>query len=186
MKKKISFLLVILIGGILILTSIYIFVGYENKKNNTQTMDIENAVINKQDTDKKHTIKDEVKSSEDVNESTIQINRSEVSNKKGDEKKIITVEGKIGNIKSESQVSNKEKETKSVTNKFTMKEATNLCEKKYGKNSDAIYACDENVQDVNGERGYLVQVKSKELMKQGGNGVAFTVLVTLKGQIIEL
>ena len=39
---------------------------------------------------------------------------------------------------------------------------------------------------MNGNRGYLIQVLSKELINQGGMGVLFSILVTEEGDIIEI
>ncbi|MBY0754446.1 hypothetical protein K5V21_03150 [Clostridium sardiniense] len=172
MKHKKSSLLSILMVGILILVPMYLFVGCGNKDEdkqatNTQTTNTENAAS-----------QNTTKENQDVNKSEVKSNENN--------KKVVTAEEKNKNVKSESQVASKKEETKPSTSKFTPQDAINICEKKYGKDSDTIYASSENMKDVNGEKGYLVQVKSKELMKQGGNGVAFTVLVTPKGQIIEL
>ncbi|GAA0070792.1 hypothetical protein UT300003_23160 [Clostridium sardiniense] len=185
MKHKKSFLLSILMVGILILAPMYLFVGCGNKDEdtqatNTQTTNTENAAS--QNTTKEN---QDVNKSEEKASANNQENKSEVKSNENN-KKVVTAEEKNKNVKSESQVASKKEETKPSTSKFTPQDAINICEKKYGKDSDTIYASSENMKDVNGEKGYLVQVKSKELMKQGGNGVAFTVLVTPKGQIIEL
>lgn len=184
MKHKKSFLLSILIVGILILTPVYLFVGCGNKDADTQN-------TNTQTTTEDATNKNVTKENQDANKgeekasTNNQENKSEVKSNENN-KKVVTAEEKNKNVKSESQVSSKKEETKPSTSKFTPQDAINICEKKYGKDSDTIYASSESMKDVNGEKGYLVQVKSKELMKQGGNGVAFTVLVTPRGQIIEL
>lgn len=189
MKHKKSFLLSALIAGILILAPMYLFVGCGNKEDSTQAANTENTT--KQDATKENqdANKSEEKASVNNNEEKVssnnQENKSEVKSNENN-KNVVTSEEKNKNVKSESQVAGKKEETKPSSSKFTPQDAINICEKKYGKDSDTIYASSENMKDVNGEKGYLVQVKSKELMKQGGNGVAFTVLVTPKGQIIEL
>lgn len=184
MKHKKSFLLSILIVGILILTPVYLFVGCGNKEVDTQP-------TNTQTTNEDATNQNITKENQDANKgedkaSTNNQEKKSEAKSNGNNKKVVTAEEKNKNIKSESQVASKKEETKPSTSKFTAQDAINICEKKYGKDSDTIYASSENMKNINGEKGYLVQVKSKELMKQGGNGVAFTVLVTPKGQIIEL
>lgn len=191
MKNKKRFLISMLITCILVLTPMYLFVGCNDKENTTQTSSIESAVkenqnANGQEADKNDTNQKEIKSSDTSKESENQQNNSKVSNSNNDNNKVITAEEKNKNVKSESEVSNKKEESKPSSSKFTSKDAIKICENKYGKNSDTIYACGEKMKNVNGTNGYIVQVKSKELMKQGGNGVAFTVLVTPSGQIIEL
>lgn len=181
MKHKKSFLLSILIAGILILAPMYLLVGCGNKEDDTQTTNTESATKETQDANKTQ----DVNKPEDSNK-TQDANKTQNSSKTGNNKEGVTTKEKNKNVKSESQVASKKEETKPSTSKFTPQDAIDICEKKYGKDSDTIYASSENMKDVNGEKGYLVQVKSKELMKQGGNGVAFTVLVTPKGQIIEL
>ncbi|MGG7077027.1 hypothetical protein [Clostridium sardiniense] len=185
MKHKKSFLLSALIAGILILAPMYLFVGCGNKEASTQAANTQTT--NTEDTTKQDATKEnqDANKSEEKASANNQENKSEVKSDENN-KKIVTSEEKNKNVKSESQVAGKKEETKPSTSKFTPQNAINICEKKYGKDSDTIYASSENMKDVNGEKGYLVQVKSKELMKQGGNGVAFTVLVTPKGQIIEL
>jgi hypothetical protein len=79
----------------------------------------------------------------------------------------------------------KEKNKKSNTN-FTLEKAIEFCKEKYGNDVDTVYIGNENIENVNGKTGYIVQVKSKELMKQGGTGVLFTVLVCENGEIIEI
>lgn len=199
MKHKKSFSLSTFIVGILILVPIYLFVGCGNKETSIQTANTKNVTTETQDNSKSQDVNKDQKADEDketnknqdVNKDkqtnkTEEINKTQNVSKNENDKEVITAKEKNKNVKSESQVSNKKEETRSSTNKFTSKDAINICEKKYGKDSDTIYACSEEMKNVNGEKGYLVQVKSKELMKQGGNGVAFTVLVTTEGQIIEL
>lgn len=72
------------------------------------------------------------------------------------------------------------------TSSFTKEKAVQIAEKKYGKDEDTIYSPSNNMENLNGKIGYMIQIKSKELLKQGGNGVIFTVLVTETGEIIEL
>ena len=79
----------------------------------------------------------------------------------------------------------KEKNKKSNTN-FTLEKAIGFCKGKYGNDTDTVYVGNEEMENINGKTGYIVQVKSKELMKQGGTGVLFTVLVCENGEIIEI
>lgn len=208
MKNIRRFLYSLFICGILILSSMYAFVGCGNKDSNNENTKIEDKFkpkedINKQDTESRNNsinieknknnskentkselnknIKNKVNKEKDSNNK-----KTSVNNEGNDTKKVVTAKESNKGIKSENQLSNKKEQSKAVSSKFTSKDAVIACEKKYGKDSDTIYSCSENMKNVNGEKGYLVQVKSKELMKQGGNGVAFTVLVTPSGKIIEL
>ncbi|CUQ28735.1 hypothetical protein [Clostridium baratii] len=196
MRNKRRVLYSFLILGILILYPIYTFVGCGNENSNNKNVKIEDKdtskeYVNKQDEENKNTSKENANNELDKNIKN-EDNKQKVSNnnKKSvvndDTRKVVTPKESNKGIKSESQLSNKKEQTKTVSSKFTSKDAVIACEKKYGKDSDTIYSCSENMSNVNGEKGYLVQVKSKELMKQGGNGVAFTVLVTPSGKIIEL
>ena len=207
MKNKRRFLCSLLICGIFILFQAYAFVGCGSKDSNNENTKIEDKSKSKEDINKKDSVdENNFKNIEDnkniskennKNESNKnikdEVNKKALNNKKplvnnegNDTKKVVTAKESNKGIKSENQLSNKKEQSKTVLSKFTSKDAVNACEKKYGKDLDTIYSCSENMKNVNGEKGYLVQVKSKELMKQGGNGVAFTVLVTLSGKIIEL
>lgn len=181
MRNKRRVLYSFLILGILILYPIYTFVGCENENSNNKNVKIEDK-----DTSKEYVNNELDKNikNEDNKQKVSNNNKKSVVN--DDTRKVVTPKESNKGIKSESQLSNKKEQTKTVSSKFTSKDAVIACEKKYGKDSDTIYSCSENMSNVNGEKGYLVQVKSKELMKQGGNGVAFTVLVTPSGKIIEL
>lgn len=196
MRNKRRVLYSFLILGILILYPIYTFVGCGNENSNNKNVKIEDKdtskeYVNKQGEENKNTSKENANNELDKNIKN-ENNKQKVSNnnKKSvvndDTRKVVTPKESNKGIKSESQLSNKKEQTKTVSSKFTSKDAVIACEKKYGEDSDTIYSCSENMSNVNGEKGYLVQVKSKELMKQGGNGVAFTVLVTTSGEIIEL
>lgn len=207
MKDKRRFLYSLFICGILILFPIYAFVGCGNKDSNNENTKIEDKSkskedINKQDNtggnnsinieENKNTSKESTKIElnknikDEVNKKDLNNKKPSVNNEGNDIKKVVTAKESNKGIKSENQLSNKKEQSKIVSSKFTSKDSVIACEKKYGKDSDTIYSCSENMKNVNGEKGYLVQVKSKELMKQGGNGVAFTVLVTPSGKIIEL
>lgn len=180
MKNKKNILLSLFVASVLILSPMYIFVGCGNKQTDTQT--------NEQAKNTETKVK-ENPNNDKQNGETKNINTGKESNKEiksEEEKKVVTAKEENKNIKSENQITKKKEESKTSTSKMTSKDAISICEKKYGKDSDTIYSCSENIKDVNGEKGYLVQVKSKELMKQGGNGVAFTVLVTTSGKVIEL
>ena len=196
MRTKRRVLYSFLILGILILYPIYTFVGCGNENGNNKNIKIEDKdkstqYVNKQDEENKNTSKENSNNeldknikNEDSKQKVLNNNKKNVIN--DDSKKVVTPKESNKGIKSESQLANKKEQIKTVSSKFTAKDAVIACEKKYGKDLDTIYSCSENMKNVNGEKGYLVQVKSKELMKQGGNGVAFTVLVTPSGQIIEL
>lgn len=184
MKNKKNILLSLFVAGVLILSPMYIFVGCGNKQTDTQTSELakntETKVKENSNNDKQN---GETKNI-NTNKDTIKESNKEIKGE--EEKKVVTAKEENKNIKSENQITKKKEESKTSTSKMTSKDAISICEKKYGKDSDTIYSCSENIKDVNGEKGYLVQVKSKELMKQGGNGVAFTVLVTTSGKVIEL
>ncbi len=207
MKNKRRFLYSLFICGILILSPMYVFVGCGNKDSNNENTKIEDKSKSKEDINKKDntggnnsiSIEDNKNISKENNKNESnkiiknEVNKKDLNNKKpsvnnegNDTKKVVTAKESNKGIKSENQLSNKKEQSKTASSKFTSKDAVIACEKKYGKDSDTIYSCSENMKNVNGEKGYLVQVKSKELMKQGGNGVAFTVLVTPSGKIIEL
>ena len=57
---------------------------------------------------------------------------------------------------------------------------------KYGKDDDIIYDISDSPQDLNGKEGYIVQVKSKSMIEQGGTGVLFSLLVDKNGEITEI
>ncbi|MDQ0149551.1 hypothetical protein ACFO6R_09180 [Eubacterium multiforme] len=86
----------------------------------------------------------------------------------------------------ETEKSMEKKETENSKNKFTLDDAIKVCKEKYGVDNDTIYVGNNTMENVNGKKGYLIEVKSKELMKQGGTGVAFTVLVSSNKVISEL
>lgn len=208
MKDKRRFLYSLFICGIFILFQAYAFVGCGSKDSNNENTKIEDKSKSKEDINKKdsvdennfknieenkNTSKESTKSELNKNiknkvnkEKDLNNKKPSINNEGNDTKKVVTAKESNKGIKSENQLSNKKEQSKTVSSKFTSNDAVIACEKKYGKDSDTIYSCSENMKNVNGEKGYLVQVKSKELMKQGGNGVAFTVLVTPSGKIIEL
>lgn len=80
-----------------------------------------------------------------------------------------------------------EEESKAQTSsKLSLEEAIELSKKKYGDNEDTLYEGENKIVEIDGNKGYLIQIVSKELMNQGGTGVLFSILVTEEGNIIEI
>ncbi len=80
-----------------------------------------------------------------------------------------------------------EEESKEQTSsKLSLEEAIELSKKKYGDNEDTLYEGENKIVEIDGNKGYLIQIVSKELMNQGGTGVLFSILVTEEGNIIEI
>ncbi|MGL4571693.1 MAG: hypothetical protein ACRC1T_18145 [Clostridium chrysemydis] len=117
----------------------------------------------------------------DEDKKTDNTDKKNIDTKKEDEKKDKKTEPKE-EVKKEPSKPKKEE----IKSGFTKDKAISLVEKKYGKDDDTIYSSSDNIQNLNGKEGYIVQVKSKSLMKQGGTGVVFTVLVTPSGELIEM
>ena len=120
--------------------------------------------------------------------------KKEVENKAKDDsetKKYLENEQKNNldeNKESGQSISDKSKEdiNKENNNEFSAQKALEIVENKYGKDDDIIYDISESPQDLNGKEGYIVQVKSKSMIEQGGTGVLFSLLVDKKGEITEI
>lgn len=81
---------------------------------------------------------------------------------------------------------NKEDINKENNNEFSAQKALEIVQNKYGKDDDIIYDISDSPQDLNGKEGYIVQVKSKSMIEQGGTGVLFSLLVDKNGEITEI
>lgn len=79
-----------------------------------------------------------------------------------------------------------EKMKEETSSKLSFEEAIELCKQKYGDNEDTLYEGENKIVEIDGNRGYLIQILSKNLMEQGGTGVLFSVIVTEDGNIIEI
>ena len=84
------------------------------------------------------------------------------------------------------EVENKEDINKENNNEFSAQKALEFVQNKYGKDDDIIYDISDSPQDLNGKEGYIVQVKSKSMIEQGGTGVLFSLLVDKNGEITEI
>ena len=79
-----------------------------------------------------------------------------------------------------------EKMKEETSSKLSFEEAIELCKQKYGDNEDTLYEGENKIVEIDGNRGYLIQILSKNPMEQGGTGVLFSVIVTEDGNIIEI
>lgn len=159
MKKK----NLLIIGTLLIiLTSTYIISTFRNNNyKNNQINKIENSIEENQDL-----IKSDLKTKEYLDNSDKSSNQH--------------------NNKNESSANEENRNDISSTDEFSINKAIEICKNKYGDDSDIEYYTNGKIENLNGKSGYLVQLKSKSLMANGGKGILFTVMVSNEGKIIEL
>lgn len=163
-NKKI---VIIIISFILILTGLYFSFNKLNNTNKKQQVEQYNS---------------EQKNKEEI--------KSEIENKvKDDEETKKYLNKKTENTEDEKPTTNnKESKTnsKNKSDAFTAESALEIAENKYGKDDDIFYDVSKDIKDLNGKEGYIIQVKSKSMIKEGGNGVLFSVVVSKDGEITEL
>lgn len=80
----------------------------------------------------------------------------------------------------------KDNENREIINHIPIDKAIEICEEKYGVNDDTIYSGEDKIVTIEGKEGYLIQVKSNELISQGGSGILFSVIVSEDGEITEI
>ena len=79
-----------------------------------------------------------------------------------------------------------EKSKEQPSSKLSLEQAIELCKQKYGREEDTLYEGENKIVEIDGYKGYLIQIISKELMNQGGTGVLFSVIVSEDGNITEI
>ncbi len=116
--------------------------------------------------------------------SVITIGSIHSDNKPNDNKGNVIDKSKDDSISKKYIDNEKSKEQPSI--KLSLEEAIELCKQKYGIEEDTLYEGENKIVEIDGHRGYLIQVVSKELMNQGGTGVLFSVIVSEDGNITEI
>ena len=174
MKKK--NIVIIGISIIIILLTIYgiiIFGNNYSESKNNEVIKVEDGIKENQDLDKadlktKEYLENYEKNDQEYNSK----NKDSTFNESDKVEKSNAVDKKNDAVYSE--------------NNFNINKAIDICKSKYGNDSDIEYSTNGRIENLNGQSGYLVKVKSKSLMKSGGTGILFTVLVSSDGQVTEL
>ena len=167
MKKK--NIVIIGISIIIILLTIYgiiIFGNNYSESKNNEVIKVEDGIKENQDLDKA-----DLKTKEYLE--NFEKNDKEYNSKNNEYKKDSTFNA--SDKVEKSSAADKKNDAVYSENNFNI-----------NKDSDIEYSTNGKIENLNGQSGYLVKVKSKSLMKSGGTGILFTVLVSSDGQVTEL
>lgn len=178
MKKK--NIVIIGISIIIILLTIYgiiIFGNNYSESKNNEVIKVEDGIKENQDLDKA-----DLKTKEYLE--NFEKNDKEYNSKNNEYKKDSTFNA--SDKVEKSSAADKKNDAVYSENNFNINKAIDICKSKYGNDSDIEYSTNGKIENLNGQSGYLVKVKSKSLMKSGGTGILFTVLVSSDGQVTEL